>query len=238
LQILAMLLERRCEVVTRDQVRAALWPSDVYVDFDRGLNKAMVKLREAIDDSATAPRFIETLPKIGYRFIASETPQPMVVPARRRIALVPLLAIALALLAIVSAVVVLRPRPTAIRSLAVLPLDDLSGDPSQAYFADGMTDELITAIAQIGERHLPHFGHAIQVDAEDRSRDRQGAGRRRGAGRFGPAGRKPRAHLRTFWRPVTAIRAGGGNENLIADPSWTPLGVTPKVGATLPPLRT
>ena len=151
LQILAMLLERPGEVVTRDQLRAALWASDVYVDFDRGLNKALVKLREAIGDSATSPRFIETLPKIGYRFLASETPQQMVVPAPRRIRFVPVLAIALALLAIVSAVVVLWPRPRTIRSLAVLPLDDLSGDPSQAYFADGMTDELITAIAQIGE---------------------------------------------------------------------------------------
>src|SRR5207237_6206710 len=84
LQILAMLLERRGEVVTRDELRAALWASDVYVDFDRGLNKAMVKLREAIDDSATSPRFIETLPKLGYRFLASEeTPQPTVVPAPR-----------------------------------------------------------------------------------------------------------------------------------------------------------
>src|SRR5438876_11123888 len=60
LQILALLLGRQGEVVTRDELRAALWPSDVYVDFDRGVNKAMVKLREALDDSANAPRFIET----------------------------------------------------------------------------------------------------------------------------------------------------------------------------------
>src|SRR5438067_4438137 len=66
LQILALLLGRQGEAVTRDELRAALWPSDVYVDFDRGLNKAMVKLREALDDSANAPRFIETLPRVGY----------------------------------------------------------------------------------------------------------------------------------------------------------------------------
>jgi DNA-binding winged helix-turn-helix (wHTH) protein/tetratricopeptide (TPR) repeat protein len=71
LQILRLLLERRGEVVTREELRERLWSGDVYVDFERGLNNAVVRLREALSDSAGSPRFIETLPRTGYRFIAS-----------------------------------------------------------------------------------------------------------------------------------------------------------------------
>ncbi len=70
LQILAMLLQRPGEVVTREELRKKLWPADTFVDFDHGLNKAVTKIREALGDSADNPRFIETLPKRGYRFIA------------------------------------------------------------------------------------------------------------------------------------------------------------------------
>jgi DNA-binding winged helix-turn-helix (wHTH) protein/Tol biopolymer transport system component len=70
LQLLAMLLERPGEILTRDELRQRLWPSDVFVDFDHGLNKSIQKLRDALGDSATAPRYIETIPRVGYRFIA------------------------------------------------------------------------------------------------------------------------------------------------------------------------
>src|SRR5215470_10254932 len=69
-QVLACLLERPGEVVTREELQRRLWPADTFVDFDRGLNKAVNRLREALGDSADTPRFIETLPKRGYRFIA------------------------------------------------------------------------------------------------------------------------------------------------------------------------
>src|SRR5215831_1428923 len=69
-QVLACLLERPGEVVTREELQRRLWPADTFVDFDRGLNKAVNRLREALGDSADSPRFIETLPKRGYRFIA------------------------------------------------------------------------------------------------------------------------------------------------------------------------
>src|SRR5258708_6821384 len=69
-QVLAALLEHPGEVVTRDELQAKLWPADTFVDFDRGLNKAVTHLRDALGDSADSPRFIETLPKRGYRFIA------------------------------------------------------------------------------------------------------------------------------------------------------------------------
>jgi DNA-binding winged helix-turn-helix (wHTH) protein len=70
-QILQLLLERPGEVVSRDELQKRLWPGDTFVDFDRGLNKAVNHLRDALGDSAESPRFIETLPKRGYRFIAS-----------------------------------------------------------------------------------------------------------------------------------------------------------------------
>ena len=70
-QILKMLLERPGELVTRDELRAALWPSETFVDFEQGLNSAVKRLRDALDDSAEEPRFIETLPRLGYRFVAA-----------------------------------------------------------------------------------------------------------------------------------------------------------------------
>src|SRR5882757_6753881 len=69
-QILALLLERPGEVVTREEIRARLWPGDTFVDFDHGLNNAVMRLREALADSSDRPRFVETLPRRGYRFIA------------------------------------------------------------------------------------------------------------------------------------------------------------------------
>ena len=70
LQLLAVLLERPGEIVTRDELRQRLWSSDVFVDFDHGLNKSIQKLRDALGDSATSPRYIETIPRVGYRFIS------------------------------------------------------------------------------------------------------------------------------------------------------------------------
>src|SRR3989442_14389445 len=68
-QILSMLLERPGDVLTREELRQKLWPADTFVDFDNGLNTAIKKLRDTLGDSADSPRFIETLPKRGYRFI-------------------------------------------------------------------------------------------------------------------------------------------------------------------------
>jgi DNA-binding winged helix-turn-helix (wHTH) protein len=70
LQLLAVLLERPGEVITREELRQRLWSSDVFVDFDHGLNKSIQKLRDALGDSATSPRYIQTIPRVGYRFIA------------------------------------------------------------------------------------------------------------------------------------------------------------------------
>src|SRR5438094_10078779 len=105
--VLQMLLEHPGEIVTREELQKRIWPADIFVDFDQGLNNTIKRLREALSDSAETPRFIETIPRRGYRFIGmtgSSTPGRM-------------------------------------RSLAVLPLENLSHDPQQEYFADGWTED-------------------------------------------------------------------------------------------------
>lgn len=218
-QILGMLLERPGEVVTREQLRKALWPGDTLVDFDHGLNNAVNRLRETLCDLAESPRFLETLPRRGYRFIAavesvvSSSPQDLAAqiedssnvptPAGAKVAALPLEhskaslparlwiagmtgAAALLALFVIQNTGGLRERilgatPTRrIQSIAVLPLENLSSDRSQEYFADGMTDELITQLAQIGglrvisrttamqykgtRKSVPEIGRELHVD--------------------------------------------------------------------------
>jgi len=182
LKVLAMLLEHPGNVITRDEFRQKLWPNDTFVDFDHGLNNAINRLRDALNDSAEAPRFIETLPRRGYRFISqveSEAiPDSLVVPEkslgpsgneqagpltairalppwwRRRWIAFGAAALVLSLL-FGFAVNVWKGRFSGsahamrIEAIAVLPLENLTGDSSQEYFADGMTDALITNLAQV-----------------------------------------------------------------------------------------
>ena len=154
---LVLLLERPGEVVTREELNKRLWPENTFVDFERGLNKAINKLRTALRDNAEKPCFIETLPQHGYRFIA---PVENIAPVRDRV----------------------RPQhPPNIDSLAVLPLENLSGDPAQEYFSDGLTEELICAVARIASlrvisrtsvmpykgarKSLPAIAKELRVDA-------------------------------------------------------------------------
>lgn len=239
-QVLAMLLARRGELVTREEIRSRLWPQDTFIDFDHGLNAAVRRLRDALNDDAETPRFVETLPRRGYRFIAPvekltieeavqqkagvtnstvgttgspETgagpaeklalqkivdhlhemdPTPMTIAAKpaavvdyeippagmplpvRPSASIPqqplvlrraeearapkrlkvLLAVILMLAVVAAAFVAYqisrkKAKRPAIRSLAVLPLQNLSGDPAQQYLADGVTEELIGRLAGI-----------------------------------------------------------------------------------------
>jgi TolB-like protein/Tfp pilus assembly protein PilF len=119
-QILAMLLKRPGEIVTREEVRARLWSADTFVDFDHGLNSAIQRLRDALGDSAENPGFVETVARRGYRFIA---------PVASR--------------------VLLARRHEAIDSVAVLPFANDSGDPNTEYLSDGITDSLINNLSQI-----------------------------------------------------------------------------------------
>jgi TolB-like protein/DNA-binding winged helix-turn-helix (wHTH) protein len=212
-QVLAMLLEHAPEVVTRDELQKKLWPADTFVDFDHGLNKAINKIRDALSDSAESPRFVETVARRGYRFLADVRvvdgvllrstehtiealsqshdrgragPSGELAAHKRRV--LPL-AWKISISVLVLFVVILiawtfrdRNRPSSvIRSLAVLPLESLSGDTSQDYFADGMTDELITDLGQISalrvisrtsvmsykraRKPLPQIARELNVDA-------------------------------------------------------------------------
>ncbi|HEX6999296.1 MAG TPA: tetratricopeptide repeat protein [Gammaproteobacteria bacterium] len=170
LLFLQALIERPSEIVTREELRARLWPPNIVVDFDNGLNNAANKLRTLLDDSVSHPKYIETVGRRGYRFIgevvadepddpvaaASTTPRrsfgvtaPSLGPRRLRVAAIgAALAVVVALVAALSLPDSSDPGPR-IRSLAVLPLDNLSNDPEQEYFSEGMTDALISQLAGI-----------------------------------------------------------------------------------------
>jgi len=194
-QILALLLAKPGEIVSREELRERLWPSETFVDFDHGLNNAVMRLREVLGDSSEHPRFIETLPRRGYRFIApveqlyesaaAPTPQEAVAlisksesgfaraaapaPAvagavaeaahgRFSFSRIALLVVAvLAGSALISGIAVhyvrgvdaSKAKGNRTNSLVVLPLENLSGDKEQDYFADGMTDDLIANLAKI-----------------------------------------------------------------------------------------
>ena len=171
LKVLHLLLQNRGEIVTREQLRTNIWPANTFVEFDHGLYSAMARLREALGDSSENPRFIETVARRGYRFIAPVTSpgtlavsvsEPTVTkrPPRSRRLVVSVFAGLLAgavLLGIVLGFNLANSRDwlrrrsnPQVRSLAVLPLQNLSGDPTQEYFADGMTEELITELAELG----------------------------------------------------------------------------------------
>ncbi len=123
-QVLTALLEHPGQVVTREHLRHLLWHGKVFVDFENNLNAVVAHLREVLNDAADHPRFIETLPKRGYRFIAEVyEPAPAEAKASRA-------------------------------RLVVLPFVNLSGDPGQEYFSDAMTDEIITALASLAPEQL------------------------------------------------------------------------------------
>ncbi len=212
-QLLAMLLEHPGEVVTREELQRRLWPADTFVDFDHGLNKAISKIREALGDSAESPRFVETVARRGYRFLAevkvadaatvrspalatlrhrveetSDRPDFAGKPAKPRHLLSSLVwkTSALVLLLLVASLAAWKLHSwnspsLVIHSLAVLPLESLSSDASQDYFADGMTDELISDLGQISalrvisrtsvmgykraRKPLPQIARELNVDA-------------------------------------------------------------------------
>lgn len=187
-QVLAFLLEKPGEIVTREELRARLWQGDTFVDFDHGLNNGVMRLREVLGDSSENPRFVETVPRRGYRFIApvegsfpttpgspaegitaSPSRPEMSAPERASAGskeasglhavpqrsewrfLAPVLIVVIALIAIGITWNQLR-HPVVgphNKSLIVLPLENLSRDKDQDYFADGMTDDLIANLAKI-----------------------------------------------------------------------------------------
>jgi len=202
--ILALLLERRGELVSRQQIVERIWGKGVFLDTDNSINGAIRKIRQVLSDDPEQPRFIQTITGKGYRFIAKVV-EPTESLQRLRVVEPPTgekadgippstsqrtsrayLVFAVATVAIVLALW-LVPKfsrrfgaALPIRSIAVLPLDNLSGDPSQDYFADAMTDELITNLAKVGtlrvtsrttvtlykhtSKNLPEIARELNVD--------------------------------------------------------------------------
>ncbi len=181
-QILVMLLERPGELVTRQEIHQKLWPADTFVGFDHGLNNAINRLREALGDSAETPRFIETLPRKGYRFIAlvtgdgqlaeaeypaaAATPVVETGPIDPRLSARPRFLVTILVLCFALALAGMvylgwrrmragRPSPgSEYVMLAVLPFQNLSGDPSQDYFSDGLTEEVIAQLGALSPDQL------------------------------------------------------------------------------------
>src|SRR5215468_9059519 len=164
-QVLTVLLERPGEVVTREELHKRLWP-DAFVDVDHNLNTAINKIREALGDTAENPRFVETLARRGYRFIgavngAEQARAAKAKPTRRSRSLIFPAVVGLLAIAGITAVLLgvnlhgwrgrlfAGPARPQIRALAVLPLANLSGDAEQEYFADGMTEALITELGKV-----------------------------------------------------------------------------------------
>jgi TolB-like protein/DNA-binding winged helix-turn-helix (wHTH) protein/tetratricopeptide (TPR) repeat protein len=203
-EVLRLLLEHPQQIVTREELQQRIWPKNTFVDYDLALRKSITRLREVLGDSVESPLFIETIPRRGYRFIAplSENGNGHVLPpmqtegtlagtdkSRRRLQVGVALGVAgagllLALLGYLPAKFRwIRSGTSAapqIRSIAVLPLQNLSRDPEQEYFSDGMTDALITDLAQISslkvisrtssmqyketKKSLPEIAHELHVD--------------------------------------------------------------------------
>jgi TolB-like protein/DNA-binding winged helix-turn-helix (wHTH) protein len=191
-QVLKVLLERAGQSVSREELKALLWAPDIFVDFDHGLNTAVNKIREALSDSADEPRYIETLANgykfIGdiseqsERSIVATAPlaaSPLVaspcsanpdsraeITWRKKRYLAPGVGLA-CLIAVVFLVFHTAPKvfgtsSAAIQSVAVLPLKNLSGDPSQEYFSDSMTDEVITQLAKISSLNVPSAASVVR----------------------------------------------------------------------------
>ena len=204
-QVLALLTERPGELVTREELQKRLWPNETFVDFDHGVNIAINKLRDALGDSAERPRFIETLPRRGYRWLTPvecvgdiSANLPVAVPVSAPLEApsspgateavtaskswrVPAVAVSgmafLSVLALIFALDVgkLRTRllgravPERIQSVAVLPFQNLSHEPEQEYFADGMTEELIASLGKIGALHVTSRTSVMRYKRTDKS---------------------------------------------------------------------
>jgi FimV-like protein len=212
-EVLLTLVEHSRDVVTREELRGRLWPSDTFVDFEHGLNTAITELRGLLNDSASEPRYIETLPKLGYRIVVPvEVVEPAVPsgPLQKGVTqqeamvaeslptpagpapvdessgsvrnaltqkrwTIPAVIVVILILGLAAYVEWshLRARAQASNGramLAVLPFENLTGDASQDYFSDGLTEEMITQLGQLDPQHLGviartsvmHYKHSQQ----------------------------------------------------------------------------
>jgi DNA-binding winged helix-turn-helix (wHTH) protein/TolB-like protein len=175
-QVLLTLLANAGRTVTREELRQAVWKDDTFVDFDRGLNFCIAQIRSALDDDAAAPRFIRTVPKKGYEFIAPvESSGPVeepigLQPSRRPIAwAIPAFAALLVLVAAVWAFQSASARKPPI--VAVVRFDNETGDAMLARFADNLTDTLTVQLTQAGVGRFSVIGNAAVLRGPRQERD-------------------------------------------------------------------
>ena len=185
-QVLAALLSRAGEVVTRDELRRAVWPEDTWVDFDRGLNFCIAQVRGALGDTSTSPRFIRTVPKRGYEFIApvqrtppapdeeqAATPGPAAAPAaprpRPRWPIAAAVGIAAAGAA-AAAYVAIRPAPRP-PIVAIARFDNETGDPALSAFSDRLTDTLVEQLTLASGGRFAVIGNAAILRVPRERRD-------------------------------------------------------------------
>jgi TolB-like protein/DNA-binding winged helix-turn-helix (wHTH) protein/Tfp pilus assembly protein PilF len=178
--VLSILIEKAGQVISREEIRAKLWDTDTFVDYERSLNSAIRKLRAVLGDSQESPRYIETVPRLGYRFIApvevmtsSTVEAPVLATSASRSAASEATAVAfpgrhwsriLAASTVVVALVAIyfvwsrervRQQPSAERLMvAVLPFENLTGDAAQEYLSDGLTEEMIAQLGHLDPEHL------------------------------------------------------------------------------------
>src|SRR5689334_22927774 len=174
-QILRILVERQGNIVTRQEIRRVLWPNDTVVEFDRSINVAMTILRKALADDADHPQYIETLARRGYRLIApvewqqsspADTPastegqiserEPGTRKYSHKAAVLVASAFVLAFIGYMSwrQFRDITPQPSKRIMLAVLPFENLTGDPSKEYLADGLTEQTISQLGRLNPEQL------------------------------------------------------------------------------------
>ncbi|MGE5207419.1 MAG: winged helix-turn-helix domain-containing protein [Chlamydiota bacterium] len=184
MELLILLAERRGQLVTREEIAARLWADDVFVDTDRNINSIVRKLRHALKDDPDHPEFLETVVGKGYRFIGSldvdgakpaaapyEPSVSRVWPRQSRWALWILICAAMGAIAWLGVRTLRAPSPGAgpARSLAILPLENDSGNPAQEYFADGLTQELTTELAQVSNLRIISHTSVLQYEHSRKS---------------------------------------------------------------------
>jgi DNA-binding winged helix-turn-helix (wHTH) protein/TolB-like protein len=179
-QVLACLIERAGQTVTRDELRQALWGDETFVDFDRGLNFCISQIRSALKDDSSGPTYIRTVPKQGYQFIAPVQrvpvlePTPAPAPPARDQSRPLTLALPAALLAVAIALIagyLLRPRQTAPPIVAILRFDNETGNPDLNRFTDGLTDTLVGQMTAQSRNRYQVIGNALILRAPRERRD-------------------------------------------------------------------
>jgi TolB-like protein/DNA-binding winged helix-turn-helix (wHTH) protein/Tfp pilus assembly protein PilF len=199
-KVLALLVERAGELVLRDDLKKALWGAETYVDFERGLNFCINQARAALGDSADSPRFIQTVPRRGYRFIAPVEAQSGVrvetepVQTTQRASeehpgwRLPLIGIAFLATLVAGATFIARlakppdvgERDAGRTMIAVLPLDDLTGAPTPSWFADGLTEELIAQLGRVSPERLGVIARTSVMAYRDSNKTIEDIGRELG----------------------------------------------------------